>query len=320
LKAKGKRRKAKGGPHEFAIVIRDEIWSSTTLLERRLSHGFAFTHEREIDATDRCDDTLLAAVDAEITRARETLEHMTEARVRVVASARRVGEWMGVASSLSVAYQSLSLVSSTEFARFDYALLRSMPTGNADVSYRGIPILWRSGSGSVLLHEAAGHAAEHDHYQRWPAWLSVRDEPADAVDDTGAATTAVDLLTESPRTLRRQTFTDVPLPRMSNVIVRQRNAPFDLPSRRIEIHLLAGGRYDPLDKSVTLHVTASRLVDGSTTQPLAPFVITEPVKTIARSLSGATGEPERYPGVVCSREGQELVVASHAPLLLTSFP
>ena len=38
---------------------------------------------------------------------------------------------------------------------------------------------------------------------------------------------------------------------------------------------------------------------------------------IAASLSGASGEPIRYPGVICSREGQELYVASHAPVIIT---
>ena len=37
---------------------------------------------------------------------------------------------------------------------------------------------------------------------------------------------------------------------------------------------------------------------------------------IARAFIGASGEPLRYPGVICSREGQELVVGSSAPLLL----
>jgi hypothetical protein len=41
-------------------------------------------------------------------------------------------------------------------------------------------------------------------------------------------------------------------------------------------------------------------------------------QAIARALIGAEGHPQRYPGVICSREGQELFVASHAPVLLTA--
>ena len=39
---------------------------------------------------------------------------------------------------------------------------------------------------------------------------------------------------------------------------------------------------------------------------------------IARSIVGATGDPIRYPGVICSREGQELFVGSYAPLIVTA--
>jgi hypothetical protein len=38
----------------------------------------------------------------------------------------------------------------------------------------------------------------------------------------------------------------------------------------------------------------------------------------SHALIGATGDPIRYPGVICSREGQEIFVGSHAPVMLTS--
>jgi hypothetical protein len=47
------------------------------------------------------------------------------------------------------------------------------------------------------------------------------------------------------------------------------------------------------------------------------FTISRSRAQIAASLSGAEGEPIRYPGVICSREGQELYVASHAPVMIT---
>src|SRR5438067_1789349 len=38
---------------------------------------------------------------------------------------------------------------------------------------------------------------------------------------------------------------------------------------------------------------------------------------IAASIAGAIGEPIHYPGVICSREGQELAVGSFAPVMVT---
>ena len=301
--------------HVFAIVTRDEVWSDRALVESRLSHGIATTGEREIIATDACDEALLAEADAELARARRVLVDIPRGRVRIIVTARRGHR----ASTLTISHAGLSVVTTPEHATTDYELLRNQPGEGAHFPYRDISILWRNGSGSILVHEAIGHAAEHDHFSRWPDWLSVMDEPTFEFDDTGGPTRPADLLTEGPKSFRRQTFTDVPLRRMTNLVVRHRGAPFELPEPRIEIHLVNGGRYEPLTGTITLYVTAARLIDGTTTTALAPFVITETRDDIARALRGATGETERYPGVVCSREGQEIIVGSHARLLLTRF-
>jgi hypothetical protein len=50
-----------------------------------------------------------------------------------------------------------------------------------------------------------------------------------------------------------------------------------------------------------------------------PFALHVTRAGVARGLRGAYGRPIRYPGVVCSREGQEVVVGCSAPLLLTEF-
>ncbi|MDQ3281754.1 MAG: hypothetical protein M3Q69_10105, partial [Acidobacteriota bacterium] len=157
-------------------------------------------------------------------------------------------------------------------------------------------LLWRNGSGAVLLHEAVGHPAEHAQPPiELPQWLEV----------------------ENPLTMRRASHRDVPLLRMNNLIARQRNAPFDLPKERIEVLLVDGGFYDPLTETVTIRIAAADLVEGDRVQRIAPFTIRDTRANIIQSLTGASGEPLRYPGVICSREGQELVVGSHAPLLLT---
>jgi hypothetical protein len=103
---------------------------------------------------------------------------------------------------------------------------------------------------------------------------------------------------------------------MTEVVARQHGAPFAIPEQRVEIELVDGGAYDPLTGMVTLRIAAATLVDGDRIDALAPFTIHETRESIVRSIAGAAGEPLRYPGVICSREGQELVVGSYAPLML----
>ena len=113
--------------------------------------------------------------------------------------------------------------------------------------------------------------------------------------------------------LRRASFRDVPLLRMTTLLASQEQAPFPSPDDPVEIHLLAGGAYEPLTELVTLHIA---LATHRGTR-LAPFTIAKTRNELASSLAGARGQPLRYPGVICSREGQELVVGSYAPVVVT---
>jgi hypothetical protein len=113
---------------------------------------------------------------------------------------------------------------------------------------------------------------------------------------------------EAPLASRRETFRDVPLMRMTHVIATQTDAPFASAGDSIEVQLVAGGAYDPITDIVTIAVAVSSA---------GPFTIRRSRAEIAASLAGAAGEPIRYPGVICSREGQELYVASHAPVMIT---
>jgi predicted Zn-dependent protease len=221
---------------------------------------------------------------------------IADARVRLVAEARE-GE---LTRTIVVTIAGLSVVTTPEHLAADVALLRSASASlpKDDTHPRDIPLLWKHGSAAVFLHEAAGHALEHGQAPlELPPWLTI----------------------DVPLQPRRASFKDVPLLRMTNVVTRQTNAPFALPERRIEIVLVDGGSYDPLTELVTVRVAAAQLVDGDDVRALAPFTIEEQRATIARSIAGAAGEPLRYPGVICSREGQELVVGSYAPLMLTVF-
>jgi hypothetical protein len=262
----------------FAIAARDELWSGGRRLESRLMHGIARQEGDAIVATDDADETLLAACDEAMAPARAVAQSLG-ARVRVVVRATREG----VETTFTVTIGGVSIVSTPEHIDADTALLRRL-LGQRSTVNRELPLVWHNGSGAVLLHEAIGHAAEHDAPPvAWPEWLRV----------------------DAPLAPRRASFSDVPLPRMTHLLARQVGAPFELPEERVDVHLVAGGGYDPVTDMVTVHIAIPR------------FTIRAPRAAMARSLRGAAGEPLRYPGVICSREGQELHVPSAAPLMVT---
>ena len=291
------------------MAVREELWVGGRMIESRLSHGEAWTEEGAIVAIDSADEALLDASARELERLRAALPAAAANRVRLVAEARTDG----VSSAIVLSDGLYSVVTTPETLDGDRALLArassAVPAVRA-VDYHGLPIVWTHGSGGVLLHEAAGHPAEHGHPRiGWPEWLEARDGGADL------------LAGESPRALRRASFSDVPLARMTEVAVSQRGAPSALPARRLEVFLVEGGSYEPLTEMVTVSVAAADLMeDGKAVARLPPFEIRERRADVARSLCGAAGDPVRCPLVVCSREGQELLVASSAPLLVTVFP
>jgi hypothetical protein len=275
----------------FAIASREELWSRGRLIERRLDHGQAFDDEHGITARDVADPALVAACDAAMGELRTHI--IDDARVRLVAEATAGG----VTKIITVTMNTFSIVTTPEHFDHDLKLLRNAgvpPAGPA--ASRRVPLLWQHGSAAVLLHEVVGHPLEHGHAALdLRPWLEV----------------------QVPLRPRRATFKDVPLLRMTDVVARQSNAPFAIPDERIEVSLVDGGAYDPLTQVITLRIAAANLVDGNGVTPLAPFTLTEARADIL--FLGASGEPLRYPGVICSREGQELVVGSYAPLLLTGW-
>lgn len=310
---------------DFSIVTRDEIWSmgERSLLESRLIHGSATQRDLEIRASDACDDELLTRCDEAMNRAHDSMATLREGRARLVVSARRAGDAVRLTTWINATIESLSILSAPAGFVHDAELLVQLASVKPEtaINYHGIPILWRNGSAAVLLHEAAGHAAEHRRAAcRWPRWLSVSDDPQFDIDDVGARTQKADLLRgEPPHSMLRESFTDVPLPRMSRIVARQEGQSFSPPERRIDIELLAGGSYDPLTDTVAVTVSAANLMNGARPVRLLPFTLIETRQSVARAIRSAAGEPIRYPGVVCSREGQELVVESFAPDMLTVF-
>ena len=281
-------------------MTRDESLSPGPRLvtESRLIHGSADQRGATIDARDDRDDKLLALCDRESDRVRAAIASLREGRARAVVSARSDN---GVSATISLSLRDLSVVTTLPNLGADYELLIDLASvpAVADAEYRHVSLVWRNGSGAVLMHEAAGHPAELDQPEiGWPKWLRV----------------------ESPLALRRQSFTDVPLRRMTQVTITSVEAGFSTPSSPyIEILLIASGRYEPLTDRVSLSISAANLIDGNNSIRLRPFTIDETRETIARSLRGASGDVRRYPGVICSKEGQNVFVGSHSPDLVTDF-
>jgi len=273
-------------PTSFAIVSRDESWQRGTMVESRLMHGHGRQRGNEIEAVDTCDERLANVCDAAADAARALVDTLPDAQVRMRVRAMREDDAESVETTITLRMHDVSIVTTPGDAHRDYELLRGLAGSKPSAKLAPLPIVWRNGSAAVLLHEAIGHAREHGAAEiSWPAWLTV----------------------EAPLALRRETFRDVPLPRMTHLIARQSGAPFAPPRERIDIQLVAGGGYDPVTDVVTIEIAVSSV---------GAFTMQRTRSEIAASLAGAVGEPIRYPGVICSREGQQLYVASHAPVML----
>lgn len=186
-----------------------------------------------------------------------------------------------------------------------------------------LPILWAAGTGGVLLHESAGHPAGVSPAVRWPEWLRVFDDPAVPVFDRSAGETSPtrrsDLLSsEQPSSRRRASFREHPMPRMSTLVASAVGpVPFHLPSRYVEVELAEGGRWDPLTDAVSIRVLSASVIEDNVRRRLAPFEIVSGRADVAQSLTGARGEPARYPGVLCSEHGQRIPVGTYCLDLLT---
>jgi len=261
---------------------------------------------------------------------------MPTAQVRLLSSARyasREGkEWFQRRAILTVtipyAGERLSVACSPDHLiltcrRLSY-LAESEPQrdfGNAGP----LPMVWNEGSGALLLHEAIGHASELEASPlRWPDWLQVFDDPLGKgigsliADDCGREIESRELTRgEQPSALRRESFRDVPMLRMTNLRVEGSGFPMDFPHRHVEIFLGGHGTYDRLTDQITLRILVADLVHDSRRTRLRPFTLHLARTTLPRAILGASGETIEYPGVICSDEGQRLPVGSSSPTLLT---
>ena len=265
----------------FAHAVREELWSRGRRIESRLSHGSAIERaDGSITATDARDEAFVARAETLLERLRAAMP--VDALVRIVAEAGTEGE----VAAMTVRVGALSIVTDDEHVQDDLRLMRSAGSSAVNATPRR-PIVWRNGTAAILIHEAHGHPLEHGRPPlELPPWLHA----------------------DVPMRMRRATFRDVPLLRMEHVLVAQENAPFDVPKDAIEVHMVDGGGYEPLTDTVTIRVSASSA---------GAFELVAGRHELA--FLGAEGEPQRYPGVICSREGQELVVGSFAPAVVTGF-
>src|SRR6478735_3730720 len=93
----------------FAIATRDELWIDGRLAERRLSCGSAADEGDRIIATQTDDEELIRACDAQMDQLREDVDE--EARVRLVASARRVRGVVMTDKTMTITIDGVSIVS-----------------------------------------------------------------------------------------------------------------------------------------------------------------------------------------------------------------
>jgi hypothetical protein len=203
------------------------------------------------------------------------------------------------------------------------AALLSKPAAGAS-SIEAIPIAFVNGSAAVLMHEALGHPSEHGApHVAWPSWLVVADDPGMRslgylpLDDCGRPVAKRELTRgDRPTALRRWSFRDTPIVRMSNLSVSGSGSPVALPSRRVEVQLVEHGGWDPLTDEVSIRVSLSELVEGRERGLLPRFTLRLSRRDLAARLAGWFGETVVYPGVICSDEGQSLPVGSVATGLL----
>ena len=298
------------GSEEFWIAAIDQTWTQGRCVASRQSWGMAQKQGRRLFASDRRDEEMVALCGNAASSAASMLRNVSTL-TRIVCRVTRERDAVSIETTVVLTRNALSVVTTPELWADDDRLLQRLSASAPQVSAPiDQPLLWCHGSAAVLLHEAAGHAAEHGApRESWPQWLCVEDRSKDGSADLLAG--------QIPLALRRESFSDVPLPRMTSVVVEQSGAPFDLPEDRVDVLLVAGGAYDPITEEVTIHVAAAEAVRAGVSTAVRPFVLRASRSQVAAAMRGASGLPERYPGVICSREGQELYVSSAAPRILT---
>src|SRR5512146_3189540 len=137
---------------DFAVATRDELWMRGKCVGRIRGHGIARQRGKRIEATDARDDALMRICGEDMAPLREIARTMTDAGVRAIATARRIGDVIVRERTLTFSIRHVSIVTSPDVAARDAAFLRELVASEARMTYRKLPIVWRNGSAAVLLH------------------------------------------------------------------------------------------------------------------------------------------------------------------------
>lgn len=224
-----------------------------------------------------------------------------------------------------------------------------------------LPVIFTSGTAGVLMHELVGHLLEGDVLGNGgspleeaeepivgPPTLSVIDDPtrfdlpgAFTSDDEGVAAEPIPLLSggvvcgalcdrftasqlgRAPGRGRRAAWNQVPVPRMSNVVVPPgRTNPQSLENdmkNGLIVTRLSGASVDPLSGQVILRVDQGWEVrHGRRRRALAPFDLGGNVLGVLRSIEPDLGDdptPDWRLGW-CLKAGLPLPTGSEAPTIL----
>lgn len=262
------------------------------------------------------------------------ISHTADLRMRHVVTARFAANERGFAHFgrsesflLSAVGGGPVLVSTRATLADDLTLLETLgqPAVRHDCDTSRLPIVWRNGTGGVLLHEIIGHPSQHSVETGSMRELQMRDVPQYGgllqmeVDDSGSSTAETRFAAGG--TLlpwRRADFRHPVLRRMTNLVVDPPGETYETPQTRIEVLHVSAGDYDPLFDRVRLHVSRADLVTGDDRAAVAPFVVRSRRGSIAGAIRGAAGDLVRFPGVLCSDQGQRIICGTWSPDLLTA--
>ena len=223
------------------------------------------------------------------------------------------------------------------------------------------PVILAPGTGGVFFHEACGHALEADLVLRGvspfrsllgqrvgPSFLGAMDDSSQPGlegsyqwDEEGSScrgtvliakgilksflsdrVTAARLRGGTTGNGRRESFMDLPLPRMSNAFLmageEDPEAILRETKRGIYVHRLEGGRMDPATGAFRFHASSGSLIEaGKLTAPLRPFTLAgntpaalSGIRRVGRDLSFGDGVGS------CGKDGQQIPVASGLPTVL----
>jgi TldD protein len=223
------------------------------------------------------------------------------------------------------------------------------------------PVIFAAGAGGVFFHEACGHALEGDLVLRAaspfrnllgsrvaPEFVGAMDDSTQpglegsyAWDDEGTSARGTILIAKgilksfladrftgerlgggSTGNGRRESYRDLPLPRMSNAFLlageEEPEAILRDAGRGIFVRRLEGGRMDPATGDFSFTASSGSLLEGGRiTAPLHPFRLVgnglaalRGIRRIGRDLSFGEGDG------TCGKEGQKVPVASGLPTLL----